>query len=223
MPIGAYKTIIFCEGKRDMIFIKEVVNCILTLNLPIKLYSKTSSLVNDIRLERQAEISLVNGKGFPGCIKVAIHFSRDLWYKEGLHNIGVIADSDKGPIYQRMVQYLIKYINTPCKSHVVHPEISKLNSRKTVNVSVGESHNILLWALEVPESLEIQMSRVLKRKYPSLRKYKTEDEILAAACDKLNITSEELVKLCVRLFENKPWFERWCNSLVKRIRINNRN
>jgi len=215
------KTIIVCEGKKDITFVEEIINYKKSLlnSMKIKSYSVASLLVDDIRLGKQADISILNGNGFPGCIEVAIHLSRQLWYIDDLYSIGVIADSDKGQVYQKTGKYLEDYLNTPCKKHNICPNIYRFNSEEIIKISFGNDHNIFLWTLEVPESLEIKMSKALKRKYPFLRKIKTEDETLAEARNKLNKTIEELVKLSVKLFKNEPWFTKFCGLLLKRIKM----
>lgn len=187
-------------------------------SIQVNAHPNQLSLVTDIRRKKQANISIVEGNGFPGCVKVAVHLSRDLWYLNEPQSIGVIADSDCSPVYQRMVDYLMEYLNTPCKKHNVNPQLSRNDSKQRLTLSYGQDPTMIMWTLEIPKNLEVQIANSLKRRYPNLRQYHGADEIIKAACKMLQISEEDVVRRSIRLFENERWFKTWCRSLKERTR-----
>lgn len=94
------KTIVTVEGERDAIFLREITYPLFQ-TASVQLYKKALLFYDDIRAGKQTDISILYGTGFPGCMELAVHLSRELWYIEDFHSIGVIADSDRGPVYQK--------------------------------------------------------------------------------------------------------------------------
>jgi hypothetical protein len=209
------KTIVTVEGERDAIFLREITYPLFQ-TASVQLYKKALLFYDDIRAGKQTDISILYGTGFPGCMELAVHLSRELWYIEDFHSIGVIADSDRGPVYQKLRAYLRNYLNTPCKKHSINPQITEHDPENLIEISFNQEHSIILWALEIQDSLEIQLARVLKNKYPTLKKCKSEDEVIDTACKKLKPLSD-LIKEAIKVWKEESWFKNLCKALKERV------
>jgi hypothetical protein len=216
------KVIIVCEGWNDRIFLQETITYKLSVShKDIKAYSNKAALDMDIRRNNQAYISILEGNGFPNCVKIAVHSSRELWYLNIPQSIGIIADSNHHPVYNKMIDYLTSYLNTPCKTHNIKPQITRFDQQHTIVVDYGYLSKITMWTLEVPDNLEKQIANSLKRKYPNtLNKYRKDDDIIMAASRILKISKNDIIKKSVKLLENKKWFETFCLCLKKKITSN---
>jgi hypothetical protein len=180
------------------------------------MYPNAFSLSIDIMRQKQPKISIVEGNGFPGCARIAVHYGRELWYLNHPQSIGIIADADRHPVYEQMVRYLNEYLSTPCKLHCVKPRINRNDAQNILTIDYGDQPSIAMWTIEIPESLDIQISNLLKCKYPKLKKYH-KNEIITATSKMLNISKEEVVRRSIEMFENKRWFKNFCKYLGERI------
>jgi hypothetical protein len=208
-----------CEGRNDRIFLCKTLTYKLSIApKSIKSYSNIAALYIDIRGNNQADISILEGNGFPNCVKIAVHSSRELWYLNIPQSIGVIADSDHHPVYDKMINYLTRYLNTPCKLHNIKPQINRFDNQHTIVVDYGYLSKITMWTLEVPDNLEKQIANSLKRKYPNkLNKYTKDDDIIMAASRILKISKDDIIKKSVKLLENKKWFATFCSCLKDKV------
>ncbi|MHA1649740.1 MAG: hypothetical protein ACTSYB_06075 [Candidatus Helarchaeota archaeon] len=123
------KIIIFCEGKNDRFFIHEII--IKTLNFKpsqVKHYENQKSFILDARSDSLKRVSILEGGGYPNLIKLSVKLIRNFWYKSELKSVGIIGDSDRGDLYQKLVDYLTQYLNTPCKTHNISPHILENNT-----------------------------------------------------------------------------------------------
>jgi len=182
----------------------------------VETYCKLELLGKAIVSNRQKRISIAEGNGFPYCIRAAVHLTRQLAYMNDLVSIGVVADSKSDHVYDRLRAVLTTYLETPCKKHNVNPEIS-CYPKQRLTVSFRPGRNIIMWSLEIPESLEIQISRVLKKKHPKLRSIDSEDETMEVASRMFKTSKESIVRKSVGLLENESWFNDFCIRLRNNI------
>lgn len=128
-------------------------------------------------------------------------------------SIGVIGDLDSGPVFPRLIKYLNEYLRTQCKKHNVDPHLICSDSEKRVMMSLKGGRVIIIWTSEIPESLEKQISRVLKRKYRQVRSINNEDEVINTASKILRISKESVIRKSVSLLKNEKWFNDFCTAL----------
>jgi hypothetical protein len=57
---------------------------------------------------------------------------------------------------------------------------------------------------------------VLKNKYPTLKKCKSEDEVIDTACKKLKPLSD-LIKEAIKVWKEESWFKNLCKALKERV------
>ncbi len=73
--------------------------------------------------------------------------------------------------------------------------------------------------MQIPESLERQLTKILKIKHP---KFKSEDNphvFITNVSNGLKLTKEELIRTCVNLLKPEQWFNALVLGLKKNIRI----
>jgi len=207
-----------CEGQNDKVFLHETLTYKLNVDpTHIKTYQEARSLKRDIRSNRWKRISILETGGFPQLIKIAVRLTRQFWYLRTSLSMWVIADSDKGPVFNKLVEYMDEYLKTQCKRHNVNPQFIWCESKQKIIVSFRDERKIAIWVLEIPESLETKVSRALKSKYASLRSINTDDETIRAASNLLGINRKEVIRRSVRLLENERWFSDFCSKLERNI------
>jgi hypothetical protein len=131
----------------------------------------------------------------PGLLNVACKFIRQYWWSNRLNSVSIIADSDRGPIYEKCIGYMTLYINTHCKMHNITFNTTQLNSEK-IQIDYGHGKTIKLWTVEVPINLDRQISLI------------TND---------VEIT-EDLIKSCVSSsFNGRRWYNTFCNRLSQKL------
>ena len=170
-----------------------------------------------IRRNEQALILISEGNGFPGNTRVAVNLSRNFWYIGRKQTIGVIGDSNSGPVYSELARYLREYLQTPCKKHNVNPQLTFFDGEEKLTLSFGRRREITIWTLEIPLSLEIQISRVLKSNHARLRRYSDGDETIEAAQSMLGVVKEDIIRTSVGLLRSEVWFRRFCEKLRTNI------
>jgi hypothetical protein len=211
------KKIIFCEGKNDRIFLSEIMLSELhATSLDIGVYSDLGSLVSEVRKDRHRLVSIVEGGGWK-CAETTIRFTRHLWYKSDNFVVGVVGDLDRGTIYAKLSKYLRKYVRTKCTTHNVDPHPSFDDSKKEIILHLERDKTLRIWTSDVPNSLEIQISIVLKKKYPKLKQDLGEDETILAAANLLGTSRDEIIRRSVRLLKN----ENWCKDLQHKLKTAN--
>lgn len=201
------KKLIFCEGKNDRIFLSEIMLSELHVaSSDVGVYSDLDSLVAEVRKDKHGLVSIVEGGGWK-CAETTIRFTRHLWYKSDNFLVGVVGDLDRGTIYAKLSKYLRKYIRTKCTTHNVDPHPSFDDSKKEIILHLERDKILRIWTSDIPDSLEIQISKVLKRKYPKLEQDLGEDETILAAAKLLGTSKDEIIKRSVRLLKNENWYK----------------
>lgn len=212
--------IIACEGKKDRIFFQEMIlSKAPNRNIQLKTYPNETSLISDISARRQATVSVVEGNGFDGCITIAVHLSRNLWFVDSPQSIGVVADSDHGSVYEATVKYLEKYLNTPCKKHNINPTIVEDNDKSCVHIRHSDIVDIDLWTFEIFPTLDLNMSNSLKVKHEELKQYENEDEVIKIAGRLFYNSEEEAIKTTVGLLENEEWFGKLFHAFLDQLEV----
>jgi hypothetical protein len=201
------EVVIFGEGENDAFFLHEVITSRLKIDpSTVKLYLDFRSFELDIWNMDQKPISILLGGG-SGTSQRVVKYSRKFWYEpSATQSIGVIGDLDTGSIYAKVVHLSREYLNTKCKQHNIHPKLSSSNLKKELKIAVN-GETIIIWAHEVPCSLEIQISRALKRNYPRVRSTKNEDEVIRATARLLKISKEEVIRRSVSMVAQEAWFQ----------------
>jgi len=206
--------IIFCEGQNDRNFLHETITQKLAISpVEVKTYDNVRLLIKDIQSNMQNNILISEGGGFPKCIKIAVRFTRQFWWEKTLLSVGVVADSDRGPVYNKLTEYLSEFLQTPCRKHNVSPRLNRFDSDQKLTIDFGHEKTITMWTLEIPNNLEHCISLVLKSKYSELRSVNNDDEVIMAASSMLNISVENVVRRSVRLLKKKNWFKVFCRKL----------
>ena len=207
--------VIFGEGKNDIVFLHEVVTNRLNFNpSDVKIYHLFRSLEMDIRNQDQKPVSIVDGGG-SFTPKRVVRYSRKYWYETcATQSIGVMGDLDRGSIYAKVVGYFQEYLRTKCKEHNIHPTIATSNSSKELAISVNGTTIITIWTLEIPCSLEVQISCALKRNYPKVKSVESEDEVIDLVAQRLKISKDDVIRRSVSMVAQDQWFQ----ELEKRLR-----
>lgn len=212
--------IVFCEGQNDRNFLHETITHRLAVNpIEVETYEKVRLLIRDIQSNRQKNILISEGGGFPKCIKIAVRFTRQFWWENTLLSVGVVADSDRGPVYNKFTKYLNEFLHTPCRKHNVCPQLTPSDSEQKLTIDFGHDRVIEMWILEIPENLEHQIAVIFKSKYPKLRSVNDNDEVIKLASSMLKISVEDVVRRAVRSLKNKNWFNKFCRRLGQNLSV----
>ena len=124
----------------------------------MKYYKTPKLLINDMRNNNQKKISLLNGGGITGCIKLPTKLSRTFWGTNKDIEIGIITDGSNKTSFNKVEKYLTEYMNTKCKKHNVIPTISVDDKDNKVTISFNRRSDISFWVNSIPNSLEIQIA-----------------------------------------------------------------
>ncbi|MHA1263650.1 MAG: hypothetical protein ACTSRS_00290 [Candidatus Helarchaeota archaeon] len=212
------KTIIFCEGKNDKLFIYNTI--IRKLNFvpsQIKHYENPSSFIRDVRNNNLKKISILEGGGAPNYIKLAVKLTRQLWNEFELNSIGVIGDSDRGSVYNNLVRFLQQYLATECKKHNVDPQVDINDSEYKLLISFKKGRQISMWSIQIPNTLEANLAVIIKQRYPEFRSVDDPHNLLHEASKKKSLSKEEFIKQCLKIIENEPWFRNFILDLKRNI------
>jgi hypothetical protein len=200
-----HKTIIVVEGENDRTFFHELVRDASIVNpQDIATYSEIRFFERDFSNDDQKRLSIIEGGG-SNLTWSAIRIMRPFWYVDAQVSIGVIGDSDTGSVYEKLSEHLKSYLATPCKVHVFKPSLTLLDSEKRVEIRLKKEKVIPMWTFNVPDSLEIQISRSLKKKHPKLKKSLSEDETIENAAQLLGIGKKKIIENCLSLLRNEKW------------------
>jgi hypothetical protein len=126
---------------------------------------------------------------------------------------------DTGSVYKKLSDYLSKYLKTPCKVHVFEPLVVPCDSEKKIEIKLKKGKTIPIWTCGIPDSLEIQIARTLKKQHPKLNKSLNEDETIEAATRLLGITREKVIRDSVSFLQN----EKWLVKVISEIKRNTEN
>lgn len=213
--------ILICEGDNDTCFFHETLtNILMKSNEDIFCYDGPRKLENDIRQNRQKKISILRIGGYRGCIRFPIRFSRRFWAIDVPLKFGIIIDGPKKRAFNNIVKYLKEFMATPCKKHNVHPSLYCSDSKCKLTLSFEKRKDMSFWVQGIPNSLEIQIARVLKNKYPELRKYTNEYETIRGAQNMLRKSKEEIIRMSVQYFKGKKWFVDLCKEIENNLKCN---
>ena len=212
--------LLICEGENDRIFLHETIIKNLTIDSSqIKQYSTPDQFDLDLQNNRLRIISILEGGGYPNYIKLAVKYSKQFWNMTKFSSIGVIGDSDRGNIFTELNAYLTQLLNTPCKKHAINPQITVYDALQKIEITLRKARQIVIWTMQIPESLERQLTIILKIKHP---KFKSEDNphvFITNVSNGLKLTKEELIRTCVNLLKPEQWFNALVLGLKKNIRI----
>ena len=194
------------EGKNDLWFIHEIITQKLAIDpCTCGMYTEIKDFENDVNFSGQKPLSLICGGG-SNMHKVAVRVTRPFWIKRAQITLGVVGDTDNGCIYARLKDYLNHYIRDRQRVPVLTPIVDYNDEEKRFVLKPKPNRIIPVWTSEIPESLEVQIERVLKRKYPDLDSSLNDDETIQAVSAKLGTTVEYVVRNSTNLLENKTWF-----------------
>jgi hypothetical protein len=200
-----------CEGKRDRIFLDETLKA--KINLApnkIKTFEEARLLEKAVMYGEKAPVLICEGKGFPGNTKVAVKLSCKFMRYFTRTSMGVIGDSDRGPVYNETTAYLTSYLGTHCRIHAMKPEINKLDLDLKAIISLDSKIRVTMWTFEVPDSLEKRVSNVLKLNYRELADCSDEDDVISRAAQILEISEDDVIRRAVSLLDSEPWFDELC-------------
>jgi hypothetical protein len=200
-----HKNIIIVEGENDRIFLHElVINRLKADPNEVAAYPEVREFERDVNNDSQKYLSIVEGGGSE-IVRGAIRIIRPFWYVPVQVSIGVVGDLDSGPVYAKLTSYLEKYLKTICKVHVFIPTLLRTDSKKRFILKLKKERVIPIWTFDIPNSLEIQIARSLKKKYSEIKKNCNEDETIKAACKLLKMTKEDILRSSVELLGNQKW------------------
>lgn len=86
-----------------------------------------------------------------------------------------------------------------------------------MTVDFGHGRTVTLWTLEIPKSLEHQISLVLKSEHSGLRS--ASSNVIEVASCMLGCGVEEVIRQSVRLLKDKRWFDNFCRKLQENLSI----
>jgi len=214
------KILLICEGENDKFFLHETIIKNLSSDpSQIKQYAIPDQFNSDFQNDRLRMISILEGGGYPNFIRLAVRFSRQFWSNATLSLIGTIGDSDRGDIFKELSSYLTKLLNTPCKMHVIKPQIEINNISRRIQLTLRRGRQIILWTMQIPESLEKNLSKILKIAHPEFQSEANPHEVINKVSHKLNISKEELIRNCVNLVKDEQWFHELISGLKEKIQM----
>lgn len=214
------KIIIICEGENDKFFLHETI--IERLNIDqsqIRQYATPIQFNSDFQNNRLRMISILEGGGYPNYIRLAVRLSRQFWNITILSLMGIIGDSDRGDVFGELKSYLTQFLNTPCKMHAIQADIEIDDTVHSIKITLRRGRQIIIWTKQIPESLEKNLSKILKIKHPQFQSETDPHEVINGVSQKLNVDKEELIRNCVTLVENEQWFHELVSILRERIQI----
>jgi len=214
------RILLFCEGENDKIFLHEAIIQNLTIDqLQVQTYSTPNQFNSDLQSNRLRMISILEGGGYPNYIKLAVKLSRQFWNITTLFLIGLIGDSDRGHVFNELKSYLTQFLNTPCKTHAITPQITIDDALQMIQLTLRRGRQITIWTMQIPENLEQNLSKKLKISHREFRSEANPHELINKISHKLNISKEELIRRCVTLVGNEQWFIELVSGLREKILI----
>lgn len=207
------RNIIICEGKNDRIFIDETLRTEIGIEpTKFKTFEEPRFLEKAVQYGETAPILISEGNGFPGNTRVVVRLCCKLMRYVKPISAVVIGDADRGSVYHETADHLIQYLGTHCRIHAINPIITRTDSDKKVTV-LGGRIDVTIWAFEVPENLENQISHALKSKYQHLEQYRDGDETIEGAVETLDIDEEAVIRKSVSFLKNEVWFRSLCDRI----------
>lgn len=175
-------------------------------------------MYNNIRGRKQKRISLLQVSPYGHIIQYTIRLSRQFWGVRSMRfSFGIITDGDKGCIYSDLINRMENFLRDPRRTHHIKPYLTLFKRDKKITLSFKKRDEIPMWTMQIPNSLEIQIANMFKRKYPELRRISSEDDTIREVMAKFSKTKEEVIQMSVALFKGERWFIRFCNKLRKNI------
>jgi hypothetical protein len=210
-----HKNIIVVEGTNDLFFLREIALNVLSLNpQDCSIFSEIRHFQRAVSCKDQKYLSLICGGG-SNLVKSTLIISRQFWNLNTEIVIGVMADSDTGCIYTKLKEGFSEYIKNKNRVPVLTPTLETNDEEKTFLLKPKFDRIIPFWTTEIPNSLEWQIEKVLKIKYPNIDNNLNDDETIKSACAISGNTREEVISNCVVVVSNKKWFKNLLNRLNK--------
>jgi hypothetical protein len=203
------------EGKHDSVFLHEVIVSNLQFSVEyVCHYEKPSIFQRDMANGRQKRISVTCDNGYELPLTVC-KLVEDFWYCQDQDCLLVVGDTDRGKIYNKLAHRMDIYINGRRPKPYVNPILTLRPEEEKLTIGLRKGRIVTVWTADVPDSLEIQISKILKANYKWIPKKLNEDQTMELASKKLGISMEQLIRQSVGPLSNLTWFKHLCEKMKK--------
>ncbi|MHA1753768.1 MAG: hypothetical protein ACTSWR_11220 [Candidatus Helarchaeota archaeon] len=201
--------------KKDSIFINYTLTKYQDIkenNLEI---TNFDHLIGFLRINKLKEYIICKSEGFDNLRKKFSRFLRQILTERSVRIIGLITDRDRGDLNEILKEIIQYYLNTPYKLHNIKPKLEFYSNKIIIRVNKYPKKEI--WNIQIPENLEIQIVKVIKKNGFKFGDSMSVHEIIKEYCMENNTNIEKLILENLDEFKVMVWYKKVIKIMKENI------